>query len=280
MKRYPIASFFILATLLGAGIITLVFLGKIPSQLALSSTLSASIAGLLMTAILDGKEGIKLLFQRVLIWKVGLGYWLFALFFLVTAISIGSLVNPLLNGDPSSFQNFQLDPSLLPLFLVFIVVAGLGQELGWSGYLLPRLQAKYSALSASLLRAALVFLWHGPLLVYTYFQPNGIPDFPYGGWMVQKGVLVTVLTMLALSLPWSIFTTWIFNNTRGSLLLAAVLHGSEFWLAMLLPSLSINTKNLNNYLGYGALLLLTATVIIIISGPKNLSRNHRRIQVY
>ena len=276
MRRYPIASFFILAFLLGTGMIILVFQGIVPPQLALSSALSASVAGVIMTAILDGKVGIAALFQRILVWRVSPGYWLFALFYLVPAIFLGSLINPLVNGDAGSFNNLQLSLQLLPLFLAFIITAGLGQELGWSGFLLPRLQAKHGALISSLIRAALVFLWHTPLLIYTYYYPGGIPDFPYGGWMVQKGVLTTLLVMLALSLPWSIMTTWMFNNTRGSLLLAAVLHGSEFWLAILLPGLGINTKNLNNYWGYGALMILTAVAIITISGPRNLSRNFQR----
>ena len=86
MKRYPITSFFMLATLLGAGVIALVFWGVIPDELALSSVLSASVAGIVMTAVVEGKAGLKILFRRVLIWRVGIGYWLFAILFLVPVI--------------------------------------------------------------------------------------------------------------------------------------------------------------------------------------------------
>ena len=278
MKRYPIISFFILATLLGAGMITLVFREIIPDQLALSSVLSASIAGITMTAIVDGREGVKLLFRRVLIWRVGIGYWLFSLLFLVPAIYLGVLINPVFNGDPISFAGFRGTVNLLPMFLIFIIASGLGQEFGWTGFLTPKLQARYSALSTSLIRGALILLWHAPLLIYTYFHPSGIPDFPYGGWMVHKGVLLTLLAMLTLCLSWSIFQTWIFNNTRGSLLLAAVLHGSEFWLVVLLTSLGIDTNNLNNYWGYSLVMLLSATAMVIITGPQHLSRKHQRIR--
>ena len=278
MKRYPITSFFILATLLGAGVITLVFREIIPDQLALSSVLSASVAGITMTAIADGREGLKLLFRRALIWRVGLGYWLFALFFLIPAICLGLLINPVFNGDLISFDGFGRMVNILPMFPIFIIAAGLGQEFGWSGFLTPRLQARYSALSTSLIRGVLVLIWHSPLLIYTYFHPNGIPDFPYGGWMTQKGVLITLLTMVNLSLSWSILQTWMFNNTRGSLLLAAVLHGSEFWLTVFLVGLGTNTNNLNNYWGYGLVMLLTSLSIVIIAGHKNLSRKHQRIR--
>lgn len=268
-----------LAILLGAGVIALVFWGVIPDELALSSVLSASVAGIVMTAVVEGKAGLKILFQRVLIWRVGIGYWLFAILFLVPVILLGAVVNPIFGGDPLSLDTLRLTFNVLPMFILFSIVAGLGQELGWAGFLTPRLQAKHTALVSSLIRAALVLLWHIPLLIFTYYQPYAIPDFPYGGWMVQKGVLITVLAMAALGLPWSIFLTWIFNNTRGSLLLVAVLHGSEIWLATLLPGLAINTKNLNNYWGYGMVMLLAAISIIIIAGPQNLSRKHQRIVI-
>ena len=67
VNKYPIVSFFILALVLGAGTIYLVIQGVIPAGLALSSVLSASIAGIIMTAILDGKAGLKLMLSRVLI---------------------------------------------------------------------------------------------------------------------------------------------------------------------------------------------------------------------
>jgi membrane protease YdiL (CAAX protease family) len=175
-------------------------------------------------------------------------------------------------------DRLRLSANILPNFLLFIIAAGLGQELGWSGFLLPRLQSRYSAITSSLIRAVLVFLWHGPLLVYTYFQPYGIPDFPYGGWMIQKGVLVSLLAIGAFILAWSILQTWLFNNTRGSLLLAAALHGSEFWLAVLLTGLGINTNNLNNYFGYGTIMIITAAAVVILTGPHNLSKTHQRIK--
>jgi membrane protease YdiL (CAAX protease family) len=232
-----------------------------------------------MTALLDGKEGLGLLFRRILIWQVDFSYWLFALFFLIPAISFGSLMNPIFKGNPISFSGFAFRLPLLLMFLVFLITAGTGQEFGWTGFLLPRLQARYSALTSSLIRAALIFLWHIPLLVYTYFMPDGVPDFPYGRWMAQKGILITLLAMSAFSLPWSILITWIFNNTGGSLLLASVLHGSEFWLVILLISFGINPNNLNNYWGYGLVMLLTALTIILLTGSQNLSKKQERITI-
>lgn len=248
-----------------------------PERLALSSVLSASIAGIVLTAMLDGKAGLKLLLSRVLIWRVGIGYWFFAVLFFAFAVLIGSLFNPIFNGDPVSFSNLKLTLEILPMFIIFFIVAGLGQELGWAGFLLPRLQAQYGALASSLIRAALIVIWHLPLLIYSRSQPYAIPDFPYGEWIVQKGFLITFFAMVMLSLPWSIFITWMFNNTKGSLLLVAILHGSEIWLVFLITGFGISPKNLDNCWGYGIVMLLAAMIIIISTGPENLSRKHQRI---
>jgi membrane protease YdiL (CAAX protease family) len=278
VRRYPIASFYILAMALGAGTIYLVVQGVLPTGLALAATLSASIAGIIMTAVEDGRAGLKLMLSRLLIWRVGIGYWLFAILFLVPAVVLGSLANPLFNGDPALFSGMKPALEILPLFIGFFIVAGLGQELGWTGFLTPRLQARYGALASSVIRAILVGLWHLPLFLYSRLQLPALSDFPYSGWITQEGFLVAIVTLILMFLlPWSIFYSWIFNNTRGSLLLVAVLHGSEIWVAYWMISTGISPDNLDNYWGYGAVMVLIAFIIVILTGSQNLSRKGKRI---
>ena len=133
VHRYPIVSFYILALALGAGTVYLVVRGVLPASLALAAALSASISGIIMTAVEDGIAGLKLMLSRLLIWRVGIGYWLFVILFLIPAILLGSVVNPLFNGDPISFSNMKPAFEILPVFISFFIVAGLGQELGWTG---------------------------------------------------------------------------------------------------------------------------------------------------
>jgi membrane protease YdiL (CAAX protease family) len=278
VDRYSIAMFFVLTLLLGAGIIYLVAQGVIPSELFLLSVLSVTIAGIIMTAVEDGKAGLKLLWRRLLIWRVKFGYWLFALFFLVPAIMLGSVVNPLFNGDPIAFNNIQPLYSFIPLFFIFVIVAGIGEELGWSGFLTPRLQARYTALTTSLIRAVLVCIWHLPLFVYSSLGSPSFADLHYAGWISQLGLLQSLVAFtFFFLLPWSIFSTWIFNNTRGSLLLVAVLHGSEVWAAYWMVNAGIDPANFGNWWGYGAILLAAAGAIVLINGVKELSLKHERI---
>ncbi len=278
MARYSVAAFFILAMALGAGTVHLVVRGVLPAGLALASALSASIAGIVMTVVEDGRAGIKLMLRRLLIWRVGIGYWLFAFLFLVPAFLLGSVVNPVFNGDPLSFNNMRPTFEILPMFIGFFIVAGLGQELGWTGFLTPRLQARFGALTSCVIRAILGSLWHLPLFLYSRFQHPALADFPYCGWIAQKGFLVAMGTQIVMfQLPWAIFFSWIFNNTRGSLLLVAVVHGSEIWVAYWMLRAGISPSNLDNYWGYGAVLVVMATIIVIATGSQNLSRKHTRI---
>jgi uncharacterized protein len=275
---YPIVSFLILAFTLGTGTIYLVVQEVIPAGLALGSVLSASVAGVIMTAVEDGRSGLKFMLSRLLIWRVGIGYWFFALLFALPVIILGSLFNPLFNGDAISYNTFKPAFQILPMFIAFTIVSGLGQELGWTGFLAPRLQARFSALSSCVIRAVLASIWHLPLLLYSRQQLTALADFPYAGWIAQKGFLVAIATMFLLfQIPWSIFFNWVFNNTSGSLLLVAVLHGSEVWAAYWMLSAGIDQNNLDNYWGYGAVLLISAILIVIMSGGQNLSRQHNRI---
>jgi len=278
IQRYSIALFFVLALLLGAGIIYLVAEGIIPSELFLLAALSSSIAGILMTTVEDGKAGLKLMWHRLIIWRVKIGYWLFVLIFLLLAFMIGSAINPLFNGDPIDFNNMQPIWGFIPLFIVFVIVAGIGEELGWTGFLTPRLQSRYSALTESLFRAVLVCLWHLPLFIYSSLGSLSFADLHYSGWISQLGFVQSLVAFTFLFLiPWSIFITWIFNNTRGSLLLVAVLHGSEIWVAYWMVSTGIDPANFGNWWGYGAILLVAAGAIVLFNGAENLSRKHERI---
>ena len=279
IKKYAIACYYILALLLGTGITYLVVQRVLPGGLVLLAATAASISGIIITAIADGRAGLKLLFGRLLIWRVGIGYWIFAVLFLVPAILLGSALNPLFGGDAIDFSNMQPLYQIVPMFILFIITAGLGEELGWTGFLTPRLQTRYNALVSSLIRGVLWGFWHFPLFLFSGLDHPSLADFPYSGWVSQKGFLVAMGAFILINqIPWSIFYTWIFNNTRGSLLLVAVLHGSEVWVAYWMLSTGVDAINFDNYWGYGIVMVVTALVIVLYNGAANLSRKHESIK--
>jgi uncharacterized protein len=106
-----------------------------------------------------------------------------------------------------------LSPWILLLFMFVqqtLMGSSMGEEVGWRGYALPRLQGRMSALSASLLLGLVWALWHLP-----YYTIIGHPlEGSFFGW--------TILGLPAIA----ILFTWVYNNTRGSLLLALMFHSS------------------------------------------------------
>jgi len=278
IKKYEIAAYYILATLLGTGVTYLVVKGVLPSGLILVAATAASISGITITAIVDGKEGLKKLFGQLLIWRVGIGLWLFVLFFLGLVTPLGFLLNPIFGGESIDLGNMQPLYTIVPMLVMFSITAGLGEELGWTGFLTPRLQTRYNALTTSLIRGVLWGLWHFPLFIFSGLDHPSLESFPYANWVSQKGFLVAMGAFILINqIPWSIFYTWIFNNTKGSLLLVALLHGSEVWVAYWILSTGIDQGNFDNYWGYGLAMLVTAVIIVVTNGAENLSRKNQRI---
>ena len=97
--------------------------------------------------------------------------------------------------------------------------------------------------------------------------------------MDDLGFLAAFVFFFVLFLvPWSIMINWMYNNTKGSLLLVAVLHGSEIWVAYWMMKTGINPGDINNYWGYGLVLFLVAIWLILRYGAEDLSRKHIRIK--
>jgi membrane protease YdiL (CAAX protease family) len=277
-ERTSLVLFVLLAVGLGGGVVTLAVRAVLPAGAALGSAVSASAAGVIVIALDEGREGLRRLFRRLTIWRVGVGYWLFSLFFLAAAVVLGSLVNPLFRGAPVRLDQVKLTWTIVPMFVAFVVFAGLGQELGWTGFLVHRLQARIGALAACIVRALIVAVWHLPVFLYGPGGSAALAGFPYGGWVAEKGFLGAWGTALfCFMLPWSILLTWMYNNTRGSTLLVAVLHGSEIWAAAWMASAGLKPADLDNYWGYGAIMVATSVILVMASGPRHLSHRGERV---
>jgi membrane protease YdiL (CAAX protease family) len=272
IKKHPAISILILSQIIGLGMIAPIAAGLVPSDSAffLIAAFSASLAGVILTAIVSGKDGLRELFRRLLIWRVGIGWWAFALFALGLMFLGGMVLAALFSGSALNLSLTQPLYMFIPLlFIRTLTDSGLGEELGWRGFLLPRLQARYSALVAAIIVGVVWGLWHWPLLLM-----EGLP--PYYEFGQMYGFIPGILAIVFfITVPWSILFTWMGNNTKGSLLLACVFHGSQAWFMILVDPANMMIP----YLGYMAIMTVTAIVVVLISGAKNLSRMHERIML-
>lgn len=219
-------------------------------------------ASLLMTGLAVGKEGVIALLKRFLIWRVG-WRWYLAAFLLYPVIMISAvLLNAALTQTPIDFNEvfarkiFGPSANLLVFIVPFLLFDAIsnGEEIGWRGYVLPRLQAKHSALVSSLIVGVIWGFWHLP----KFLAPGN--DSSFALFMLKE-------------LADAILYTWLFNNTKGSLLLVTLFHASGNTAGVFLPV--ANTVTGNNM---GALVLqvlfeiIVATVVVIRMGPERLSR--------
>jgi membrane protease YdiL (CAAX protease family) len=273
VKKYPAISQGVLAMLIGGGMIAPMIAGLVPSDsmFMLIAAYSASLAGVILTAIVSGKAGLCEMFRRLLIWRAGTGWWLFSLFAFALMYLGGLVLAALFSGSTLNLNLTQPLYMFVPLFIMkFFLDAGLGEELGWRGFLLPRLQARYSALVSSIIVGIVWGLWHLPLFMLEGMSPTYEMGQAFGVLPALLGYTVFIVV------PYAILFTWLYNNTKGSLLLAFVFHASQAWF-----ELFRDPDNLfGPYLGFAAILTVTAIVVVLIGGAQNLSRRGERIVLH
>jgi uncharacterized protein len=212
---FGISWLFLIADALGSH-------GLIPFRLTLSGpgillvllmSYGPTFAALIVTWATEGRAGIRTLLRRLLPWRAGLRWYVLAL--------MGPVVLAFATGTLQELFGATLQPLPGPVHQVVLmgVVGSIvhalanGEELGWRGYALPRLLARYNALSASLILGAIWFVFHLPIM----FTASGV-----GGSQTLEDALPFLVSTLALS----VVITWMFNTTRGSVLPIILLHGA------------------------------------------------------
>lgn len=184
-----------------------ILLWHIPQALAF--WIGLTIAVYVTAYISGGTSAIKDLLSRILRVKIRCRWYLVALFFvpILSVLSMG-LYKPF--GGELVIGNDIATGSLPFVFLIELWLFLITEETAWRGFALPRMQYKYSPLKSSVLLGVAWSLWHIPLfLIAGSFQSS----IPFVGFFIST--IATTITM-----------TWLYNNTRGSVFLAAVFHAS------------------------------------------------------
>jgi uncharacterized protein len=226
LTRHPLVFFFLFAYS-GTWLVTVPFalsangVGLLPfgipdgSVIFLSTVwvfLGPTLAAFILTGTTEGRAGIRRLLRRYVLWRVGFRWYLVVIIGPPAIILLATIVLP---GALASFQTLApLNPLLLIVTFPLILIFGgpLFEEGGWRGFALPRLQRLHGPLVGSLILGILWACWHLPLF-----------------WITVWGTPPTILNMV-LYVPtvafMTIVYTWVFNNTKGSVLIAILLHTS------------------------------------------------------
>ncbi|MCL4250064.1 MAG: CPBP family intramembrane metalloprotease [Anaerolineae bacterium] len=263
IKRHPLVSFFVIAYVI-------VWVFSIPSiaisqgwldpaysglrAINIISNFSPAIAAIVVTAVVQGRSGVRALLSRLRSSGIPI-YWYAAAVLLPLVINlVGQLAAYLISGTSPHLPGMSW--YLFPVYFAGIfVIVGLAEEIGWRGFALPNLQHQHTALVSSVILGVLWGLWHLP----TWWIPG----------TVQHDLSLPVY--VAGTVGFTIILTWLFNSSEGALVLPVLMHTATNTISGFLPVPTPNGLPIQNIVTWGV-----ALILIAVAGAAHLSK--RRVE--
>lgn len=229
IRKHSVTAFFVVALAISwAGIVAMVGPGGIPATTQESEDLGGvvyvpmllgpAVAGLLCIGLVGGRTGLHDLRARLLRWRVHARWYAFAL--LAPIVGTATLVS--LSPISSELRPEALitDDHRAVFVLTGIAVGlmvGLFEEIGWTGFAVPRLRLRYGVLATGWLVGLAWGVWHLPLFILNSGDSSGALDL---------SLFVPALVFCLVLLPvFRVLMVWIYDHTT-SVFLAIVMHAS------------------------------------------------------
>ena len=265
VKKHPALSLLVLAMIFGTAPALIVATGLLSPAWTQLGALSSSLAAIVLVMIEGRNGGLRELLSRALIWRVGIQWWLVALFYMIVPSVASLYLYHLLGGPAVDWSGLQPLYQVVPMIVFLTIAAGIAEEFGWRGFLLPRLQSRHNALVSGLIVGVAWATWHIPL-----FFIKGTSQYEQA---MDAGLLPAILGYAVFVTVQSVQFTWLFNNTKGSVLLAAVFHGAaNAWANYI----DVYRGHFAGILVLATLFVLITFVIVLMAGAKDLSRTFKR----
>lgn len=266
IRRYPVAAFFVIIVVLGwlavAVGTTIMPIDAEHEMTAMHGILvfaiaSPSVVGVVLTALVDGKAGLRALWARLAKWRVHPKWYLLALLVPFSIAGLAYLILRLIGGPVAPLDMGKQLAFMLP----FAVMASILEEFGWRGFALPRLQKRYSALVSAMIVGLGWAMWHTAI---NYLGVSGLHSGPM--------LLLLLFIVAQLNFTDSVILSWIHNSTGGSMLLVVLAHfsitmGNAFSPATVTTHDFI-VANVTSVLVHW----LDVLVIVALTGPWRLAR--------
>lgn len=272
IRHHPATSYFLLAiTISWVGIIAIVLPTTFPAPESEASRLfmavylamlaGPSIAGLTITVLAGGREGLRSYWKRLGVWRVGIRWYAAALFVAPLAMVVTLLALSLVSSDfvPAILTGGAATAGLLPVesrsaFVLTGLAVGIGagffEELGWSGVAVPQMLAQRK-LMATGVRVGLVWgAWH--FLAIYWGSADAVASAPVP--------LYLVVALFSFLVPFRILMTWVYQNTRSTLI--GVLMHASLTSSMLIMGPAVSGYELLTYdLSFGAVLWIAVAIV-------------------
>ena len=229
-KRYPLAMYFILAfaftwLILSPGVAATLGLLNFEFEgtvLTIVSGIGPLLAAILVTGAIEGKSGVRKIFASMFNWQVKARWWAASIVLLAGLFAIATALSALITGAvPDASAGIYLNGGNVIIVLLLLLFGSFGEEPGWRGFALPRLQQGRTPLKATLILTLFWWLWHLPTYWTLPLAVNAVEQY---GFLAAFGIQFVVL--LALSL----LCTWVYNGSGRVVLMPVLLHaGWNFW---------------------------------------------------
>lgn len=229
-KRYPLAMYFILAfaftwLILSPGVaatlgwLNFEFEGTV---LTIVSGIGPLLAAILVTRAIEGKSGVHKIFASMFTWRVKARWWAASIVLLAGLFALAAVLSSLAGGAaPDASAGIYLNGGNVIVVVLLLLLGSFGEEPGWRGFALPRLQQGRTPLQATFILTLFWWLWHLPTYWTLPLAVNAVEQY---GFLAAFGIQFVVL--LALSL----LCTWVYNGSGGVVLMPVLLHASwNFW---------------------------------------------------
>jgi membrane protease YdiL (CAAX protease family) len=274
ITQHPVLSYFVLTFAISWGGLLLVIGGPShipasPEEIArifpvayLATVAGPSLTALFLTGLVSGWAGFRDLVSRLLRWRVGLRWY--AVAFLTAPLSVIATLLALSLLSPAFRPGFLTTTDgasgLMPMSWGMVVALslfnGFVEELGWTGFAIPRMHRRYGVFITGLSVGLLWGAWHfASNLALSASSSAPIP--------LALFMLVLLFSFLP---PFRMLMVWVYDRTE-SLLVAVLMHASldAFWLTSTPPGLT-SVDLVVWYLAWAALLWLIVAAVAVTSG--------------
>ena len=265
IRTHPLVTYFILTCAISWGFVLMSIgpdgiLGvkEISENLMpvvyMATLLGPSVAGVLLTGLMDGRAGFRELRSRLLTWRIGARWYAVAL--LTAPLLITATLLALSLTDPAFLPAIVTRDEKVILLLMGIVmglVVGFFEELGWTGFAVPRLRQRHSVITTGIVVGLLWGVWHFPLFL---------------GNSLSAGALSPVLYLCVLLfsfLPaYRVLMVWVYDRTE-SLLVVILMHAPLAASQLILIPLTMSGVQIVTYdLAFAATLWIFIAVVAVI----------------
>ena len=181
------------------------------------------IAALIVNRTIAGKEGDNKIIRRMVNFQAKPKWWAVSVGIFAALFAISALIAGLLGfSRPDRTAGVYLSGGRTSLVLIILLLGSFGEETGWRGFALPRLQERFRPFQATLILTIVWWLWHLPTYWTLPLAMNAVQQF---GFFAAFGTQFIVLFALG------ILCAWVYNGSRNNVFMPVLMHASwNFWV--------------------------------------------------